>query len=210
MSEYSDIISDLRNVPLLICDIDEVVLEFITPFMNFLSANGLELQPKSFALNGNISDKEHRIYVDNQRVKELTEEFYNAQSDWQTLCANARDVLDHLAVDMDIIFLTAMPLRHRQKRVELLQSLQLHYPLIATEQPKGPVIKHIHQARAQPLFFIDDMHYNHRSVYEHNPHAYQMATMANQAFQTIAPAYEHYVQYCQNWYTIDTYIRSKL
>lgn len=214
MGDYSDIISDLRNVPLLICDIDEVVLEFITPFMNFLEANGLELQPKSFALNGNIFDKKHKFYVEKQKVKDLTEEFYSTQSDWQTLRTDAREVLDHLSVDMDIVFLTAMPLRHRQKRAELLQSLQLHYPLIATEQPKGPVIKHIHQARhqarAQSLFFIDDMNYNHRSVYEHNPHAHQIATMANQTFQAMAPSYDYYVKHCQNWNDIYTYIQSKL
>ena len=44
----------LSNRPLVVCDIDEVVLEFLTPFRNFLRASGLDLLPRSFRLHGNI------------------------------------------------------------------------------------------------------------------------------------------------------------
>ena len=44
----------LADRPLIVCDIDEVVLEFLTPFSNFLRSCGRDLLPRSFRLNGNI------------------------------------------------------------------------------------------------------------------------------------------------------------
>ena len=43
--------------PLLVLDVDEVVLEFIRPFTGYLGTLGLELQPDSFRLHGNIVDQ---------------------------------------------------------------------------------------------------------------------------------------------------------
>lgn len=210
MAEYEDIISELRDAPLLVCDIDEVVLEFLTPFMNFLDARGLELQPNSFALNGNIFDKSSNIFVHNQTVKQLIEAFYKEQAKWQTPVNSALSVLANLAPDLDIIFISAMPSQHHKTRLDLLNHFNFTYPLIAKEQSKGPIVKAIHNHRNQPLFFIDDMNYNHRSVRKYHTNAYHIALMANQAFQAIAPPYDAYVEQCDNWHSVENYIRSQL
>ena len=42
--------------PLLVLDVDEVVVEFIRPFVGFLGSNGLKFDTFSFRLHGNISD----------------------------------------------------------------------------------------------------------------------------------------------------------
>jgi hypothetical protein len=40
----------LGERPLIVCDIDEVVLEFVSPFMAYLDHNGHELRATSFPL----------------------------------------------------------------------------------------------------------------------------------------------------------------
>ena len=51
-AEHDELI--LTERPLIVCDIDEVVLEFVTPFQAFLMDNGHELRATSFRLNGNV------------------------------------------------------------------------------------------------------------------------------------------------------------
>jgi hypothetical protein len=48
-------------------DIDEVVLEFVAPFMAFLESHGHEYRPTSFRLTGNVYFKETGQPVDNER-----------------------------------------------------------------------------------------------------------------------------------------------
>ncbi|NKF32532.1 hypothetical protein HER21_39585, partial [Pseudomonas sp. BGM005] len=44
----------LGERPLVVCDVDDVVLQFIDPFQLFLQSLGHELLPRSFRLHGNI------------------------------------------------------------------------------------------------------------------------------------------------------------
>lgn len=210
MTDLANIRSGLRNAPLLICDIDEVVLEFLTPFMKFLAENDMELQPNSFALKGNIFDHKNGLYVNNQDVKRLTNAFFEVQDQWQTLTKHARQALANISADIDIIFLTAMPELYRDTRANLLKKLQMDYPLIASEEHKGVIVKRIHKGRKLPLFFIDDLNYNHKSVRKYNKRAHHIAIMANPTYRAMAPPYDDYVKSCENWHEIETYIRSQL
>ena len=42
------------NLPLLICDADEVIFQFMESFEHYLTSNSLFFSYKSFKLNGNI------------------------------------------------------------------------------------------------------------------------------------------------------------
>ena len=99
-------------------------------------------------------------------VDALQEEFFAAQEDWQTPAALAVETLMALGRDADIVFLTAMPPRHAEARRRLLQRIGLTFPMVATEAAKGPVVHTLHGGRPLPVAFIDDIHYNHRSVGE--------------------------------------------
>ena len=44
----------LADRPLIVCDVDDVVLQFVTPFKAFLEHQGHRLVPRSFRLHGNI------------------------------------------------------------------------------------------------------------------------------------------------------------
>jgi hypothetical protein len=103
----------LDERPLIVCDIDEVVLEFITPFQAFLVEHGHELQPRSFRLTGNVVRLADGSETPAEDVDRLLEAFFAEQDGWQTPVEAAADSLAELSGKADIVFLTAMPPRHR-------------------------------------------------------------------------------------------------
>lgn len=177
----------LRDRPLVVCDIDEVVLEFISPFTQFLRANDHDLLPRSFRLHGNIVSLTDGIAPDNAAVSAFLEEFFRTQNQWQVPALRVLEALTELSETADIVFLTAMPPRHRPVRRALLDSFGLTFPMIATEEPKGPVLARLHGGRSQPVVFIDDIERNLRSVAEHLPDCMLLTMMANAEFRVFAP-----------------------
>lgn len=190
----------LTDRPLIVCDIDEVVLEFVTPFQNFLKSRGRELLPRSFRLHGNIVNLENGEPVPDAMVPTLLEDFFLTQDAWQTPAVQATETLADLAGEADIVFLTAMPPRHTEVRRRLLDQHGLSaYPLLATEAPKGPVVRQLHDARDVPVAFIDDILRNLESVRDHAPDCLLIRLMANAEFLAMAPAPTRGIESADSW-----------
>lgn len=188
MAETTDVSHvSLRDRPLVVCDIDEVVLEFLTPFTRYLRANDHDLLPRSFRLHGNVVSLLDGLAPDNAAVSAFLEDFFLTQDQWQTPAARVVETLTSLAEDADIVFLTAMPPRHRPIRRALLDGFGLHFPMIATEQPKGPVLAALHGDRSQPVVFLDDIERNLRSVGDAVPDCLLINLMANADFRPFLP-----------------------
>ncbi|KQS93931.1 MULTISPECIES: hypothetical protein [unclassified Rhizobium] len=177
----------LSERPLIVCDIDEVVLEFLTPLRNFLNSSGHDLLPRSFKLHGNIVAIDSGEPVSDVRTSAFLEEFFALQDRWQTPADRVVETLADLANDADIVFLTAMAPRHAGTRRTLLDRYGLHYPLLASEEPKGPIIQRLHDARDVPLVFIDDILRNLQSVQACAPDCLLINLMANAEFRAMAP-----------------------
>ncbi|MGV2098749.1 hypothetical protein [Rhizobium sp. 21-4511-3d] len=156
----------LGDRPLIVCDVDDVVLQFIVPFERFLVSEGYRLVPRSFKLHGNIETADGAP-ADDVTVSRLIETFFERQEDWQAPLALAGESLAVLSATADIVLLTAMPPVYRDQRRRLLDRFELDYPLLASLQPKGPIVKALHGARDLPVVFIDDMVRNLHSVHEH-------------------------------------------
>jgi hypothetical protein len=95
----------LRDRPLVVCDIDEVVLEFISPFTQFLRANDHDLLPRSFRLHGNIVSLTDGIAPDNAAVSAFLEEFFRTQNQWQVPALRVLEALTELSETADIVHL---------------------------------------------------------------------------------------------------------
>ena len=74
--QIAELARDTR--PLLVLDVDEVLLEFVSPFIGFLGSRALKFDTMSFRLHGNISDAATGAPVDNERVSALLDEFFGA------------------------------------------------------------------------------------------------------------------------------------
>ncbi|OJG00241.1 hypothetical protein [Pararhizobium antarcticum] len=198
----------LTDRPLIICDIDEVVLEFLTPFRNFLRSSGHDLLARSFRLHGNIVLSADGLPIDDGLVDDLLEQFFTLQDQWQTPATLAVETLESLADEADLVFLTAMPPRHAAVRRSLLDHHRLHYPLLATEEPKGPVVQRLHDSRDVPVAFVDDILRNLHSVRSHAPQCLLVNVMANAEFRVFAPEPDDGIVKAADWTDVARIIRS--
>lgn len=190
---------ELNDRPLLVCDIDEVVLEFLTPFDRFLRANGHALLPRSFRLHGNIVSVDTGLEASHDAVDAFEDGFYADQANWQFPALKAVETLQALSDHADIVFLTAMPPKFHRQRRELLDREGLVFPMVSTEEPKGKVLKELHGNRDVPILFIDDIARNLESVRSHIPSCRLMHLMANQEFRKMAPKTGQDVLCADDW-----------
>ncbi len=85
--------------PLLVLDVDDVVLEFIRPFPNFLEKRGLQLTLKSFHLTGNVAETATGRLVEQAEVTALLDEFFDAQAEWQSVTIGAAETSRRAATE---------------------------------------------------------------------------------------------------------------
>ncbi len=214
MSEILDL-SHVRlgDRPLVVCDIDDVVLHFVAPFQDFLRGEGHELLPRSFRLTGNIVSIETQIALEHPDVRRLIEAFFEAQENWQIPFDFVVQTLDALSKDADVVFLTAMPPRYQEHRRRLLDRIGLTFPLIASEEPKGPIMQRLHDGRPLPCVFIDDMAHNLHSVRDHVAECLVLHMMPDSPLHLLAPKPDDGIIRATDWghaaELIYTHIQSK-
>lgn len=177
----------LGDRPLVVCDVDDVVLHFAAPFQDFLRGEGYQLLPRSFRLTGNIVSAETQIALEQPDVRRLVEAFFEAQENWQSPFDLVVQTLRALSGEADVVFLTAMPPRYQEQRRRLLDRLDLAFPLIASEEPKGPIVHRLHAGRPLPSVFIDDMAHNLHSVRDHLPQSLLLHMMPESPLHVLAP-----------------------
>lgn len=196
--------------PLVVCDIDEVVLEFIDPLDRYLNSVGHKLHADSYRLTGNIRSIAGDVAATQDDFQRMQEEFFATQDRWQVPARGVDAALKSLSRDADIVFLTAMPPRHHDVRRTLLDLHGLDFPMIATEEPKGPVVASMIGARGVPAVFIDDIVRNLGSVRMHVPDCLLIHLMANQVFRAMAPKPDEGIAVAEDWADAERLIRAHL
>jgi hypothetical protein len=188
--------------PLVVCDIDEVVLEFVSPFMEFLDSHGHELRTDSFRLTGNVYIKKTGQAADNAAVSGFLEAFFGEHDEWQKPAEGALDTLAGIEAEhgADIVFLTAMPPRHHARRRTLLDAHGFSHPMIATEDAKGEAVAALVRHHPQrPVAFIDDLPPNHVSVLQAVPDALGLHLMAYRPLRPHLPPMPKGVTSVEDW-----------
>ena len=182
-------ISDLPRThePLLVLDIDEVVLEFIEPFCRLLERNGARLHADSFKLTGNVRSLSTGAALSGGELDAIMTQLYDEQADLQPLVKGVADSLERLAKGFDIVFLTAMTPHHYDRRRALLDEAGLAYPMIATERSKGAIVSELSAKWRGPVVFVDDLPPNLAAVRRSAPAAHLIHLMANEAFRPHLP-----------------------
>jgi hypothetical protein len=185
--------------PLVVLDVDEVLLEFIRPFIGFLDANGLKFDTASFRLHGNISDAATGIVVEHDRVTALIDGFFAVQADWQTAAEGAADAIALLAQSAEIVMLTAMPHKYRAVRRAHLDVLGFPYPLLTTEAEKGPAIRQLRGDHPRPVAFVDDIPRNLLSVRSAVADAHLFHVMAHAEMRRLLPPLPQGIVAAADW-----------
>ncbi len=158
-----------RNRPLLICDVDEVVVHFIQSLEAHLHENDCWLDTSSFALNGNVRKKVSNEPVETGHLWELLADCFEARTRIMDPIVGASESLSALSAHTEIVMLTNLPERYKEDRVANLLDHGMPYPVVSNSGEKGPAVRALLKGMPHTTFFIDDSPNNIRSVGESCP-----------------------------------------
>ncbi|MEP1207941.1 MAG: hypothetical protein ABJM29_18735 [Rhizobiaceae bacterium] len=174
--------------PLLICDVDEVVLHLVDPFVQVLQERGYVLKDHSFRLTGNVYDAKTGREASQEEVWAGLTQLFEEQDRRQHIVDGVVENLNALAASVDILFLTNMPHEFRDIRRSHLADHGLDFPLVTNSRSKVPAIQTLQAHCAHPVGFIDDTPKNLEQVRDRTDGIHLFHFMANPRFRELAGA----------------------
>ncbi|MEI2384158.1 hypothetical protein [Breoghania sp. JC706] len=180
----------LGNRPLIVCDVDEVVLQFIAPLEGLMNEAGMEFIDHRYRLTGNIRHIETGELASMDEVRALLYGFFEAHGQRQSPVPGAADALNRLAERAQVVLLTNMPARFQSQREEVLARYGIPYPVVVNEGPKGPAVSALTARVEAPLVFLDDSPSNLTSVHAAVERAHIIQFIADPRFFALADPVE--------------------
>lgn len=187
------------NHPLLICDVDEVVVHFLKGLEAYLDERGLWLDPASFALNGNIRYKAGGARLPAQELGQLLMDFFAARTRHLEAIEGAAAALAGISEHADIVMLTNLPDEFRTDRIANLAAHGIAFPVVTNEGPKGPAVASIAAGRRAPVVFIDDNHGYLASAREHEPDVHLVHFLQDHRFGRHVEHFDYMSLRTDNW-----------
>ncbi|MGL4541978.1 MAG: HAD family hydrolase [Polymorphobacter sp.] len=174
--------------PLLICDCDEVLLHFVSPFTDYLqSVHDLTLTMSSFALTGNVRRADGEAIAATE-FPALLDGFFDTHMPTQTPTPGAVQALATLSAHADIVILTNLRDHHAAERMQELSGLGMPYRVIGNQGPKGkPVAALVAEYGAKDIVFVDDLPPHHSSVKAEAPHVHRLHMVADPILWPLIP-----------------------
>ena len=185
--------------PLIICDVDEVLVHFLQGFEAYLGEHDLWLDARSFALTGNVLHRETGQPVAGRAVLELLHGFFSERTALLAPIPYAAESLRELSNHADIILLSNIPAAYEAARNANLLTHGMVYPLFVNEGNKGPAVKRLAERRSGRVVFIDDIPNYLTSAREHVPHAHLIHFMQDERFGRHAPVLDFVALRTNNW-----------
>lgn len=185
--------------PLLVCDVDEVVLHLVDPFVQVLDEMGFHLKTHSFKLTGNVFHRETGREASQQEVWQALDILFKEQDGRQHLVDGAADALNELSEHIDILFLTNMPHQFGDIRRQYLNANDIKFPLVTNTKRKTPAIGSIQAHCDSTIGFIDDTPLNLHQVRDELENVHLFHFMANEEFRKMAGEIEGASSSTGNW-----------
>lgn len=195
--------------PILILDCDGVILEFIAPFSAWLARDhGVRMALTGPTIANSMTRLDNGSAVDDLQFPAFLDMFFAHGQFSQPPTTGATEALASLAVDMNIVVLTNIPPRWRDLRVQSLQRLGLHFPVIANAGPKGQRVQEI--ADGRPAVFVDDLPSHHRSAATHAPGVGRLHMVGDPDLRDLMPPSADAHQRIDDWRQAEPWIRNTL
>ena len=144
------------NLPLLICDADEVIFQFMNGFENFLNKKDLYFAYESFMLLGNIKKIKDDSILQKKEIPTLINNFFREYAISLKLIDGSKKILKELSKLINIVILTNMPTEYVHKRVQALENNEMFYNVISNKGLKGHVCAELEKKTNSSVIFIDD------------------------------------------------------
>ena len=195
--------------PLLVCDVDEVVLHLVTPFQRVLDERGYELRSKSFKLTGNIFERETGREATQADVWAALTQLFEEQERRQHPVEGVARGLSQIAEAADIVFLTNMPHQFGEHRRAHLLAHDLPYPLVTNTGTKATGIAALKRGRPS-VGFVDDTPVNLAQVAEAHPEIALFHFMADDVFRGLIEPMENVSLSTGDWLEAAPHIAERL
>ena len=188
-----------NNLPLLICDADEVIFEFMENFDNYLQLNDMYFSYESFKLNGNIFNKKNNIAINNIYIPSIISKFFEEYALKMPLIKGAKSALKKLSKVMNIIILSNIPKTYAANRIQCLNSNDMHYQLISNDGPKNIKCLELEKLTNKKVFFVDDLPNQISSVSSNCKNITTIHFLQNKKLLKIVPEVKNCDYKVNNW-----------
>lgn len=192
--------------PLVICDVDEVVVHFTRSFETFLAARNLWLEPTSLALAGNIRSTKDNNSVTPETVNQLIDEFFAECTRNLLPIDGAVNALLEIGKSASVVMLTNLPHFAKTDRTENLKDLGITYPVITNSGPKGPAIKNLAARTTGPVIFVDDSPGFIQSANDYAPHVKLVHFLQDERFAKHTPHFDFVSLRTHSWEFVKPHI----
>jgi beta-phosphoglucomutase-like phosphatase (HAD superfamily) len=189
----------MSDRPLLICDADEVLVQFASTFETYLDEQGYNISFASFALSGNIRRIDNGEAASRKHVNQLVDAFFADRVEACPPVPGAVDALKQLSERADIVVLTNIPAAQEARRAAALAAQGMAFKVYSNEGPKGPAVKLLAGARRR-VAFVDDMPPHHQSVAETISHVHRLHLVADMRLRSLIPAAPHAHARIDDWH----------
>ena len=153
----------IKEKPLVVCDADEVIFDFMNNFEMYLHTKGFYFNWKSYALEGNILNDKNEALNKNQ-ITAIIDNFFTYKTESMDLVEGAVKSLHKLSRQCSILILSNIPFKFYEKRKVALKKYGMNFPFFANTGPKGKAVKYISDIHKGKIWFIDDSPYQIKSV----------------------------------------------
>jgi FMN phosphatase YigB (HAD superfamily) len=176
--------------PLVICDVDEVVVHFTRALEAYLAERDHYLDAASLALDGNIRRRKDGVPAPRHIVSDLIEGFFTAHTRELEPIEGAIEALVEIGRRAEVVMLSNLPPGSADDRRANLRGLGIDYPLIVNAGPKGPAVKALARRVEGPAVFIDDSPGFIASAREHAPFVHLIHFMHDERFARFAAPFD--------------------
>ena len=201
----------IPDKPLLITDADEVLLNFVSCFQEYLKKNNLWYDLSSYSLFGNIKDHSNNA-IENTQVSFHLENFFKTNARVITF---AKDSIKYIKLlieklNFQIIVLTNIPYKYLEDRRICFKNNGLDLPMIAGSGPKGKIIKELISNHKDKNFFIDDLAPHIISSKDHADQVKTIHYISNKELSKLAITPDQADIRANSWKEIYTYIENEI
>ena len=197
-----NIININKDLPLLICDADEVIFHFMDTFDYYLEKNDMYFSYETFKLNGNIKKKNTDHTLNSDEITKLISNFFKQHTLEMPLIKNAKEVLRELSKIVNIVILSNIPKSSSDDRIKCLKNHDMHYNFISNEGPKGIKCEELAKLTNKKVFFVDDLPNQISSVSNSCRNIITIHFLQNKKLIKILPEVKNCDYKVNNWQSI--------
>ena len=187
----------IKDKPLIVCDADEVIFDFMYSFEKYLHAKNLYFNWKSYALEGNILNDKNEA-LNKKQITDIIHDFFMCETESMDLVEGAVKSLQKLAVQYNIIILSNIPFKFYEKRKVALKKYGMNFPFFANTGPKGKAVKYLSDIHKGQTWFIDDSPYQIKSVKLEEENISTILFIGNSKLEALIKNKKKYCDYFSN------------